>query len=167
MSLLLYIAIFWILMDRLFLLWDRELVYWVIFWAGLVSSLMVLKLRGVFLIMGLWGGPRLGGVWLDVYFRRSTYILHIYYIVSFLLVSIRLEQRDLIKKKKISSTPMVEISFFDLPNTKGSPKYLVWEITIFTLVIILQILSLSSLGTFQLKDASDLSKLTTWLEDFL
>jgi hypothetical protein len=38
---------------RSLLIWDRELVPSATFWAGLVSSLVVWKLRGVFLIMGV------------------------------------------------------------------------------------------------------------------
>jgi hypothetical protein len=53
------------------------------FGVELVSSSVVWNLMSVFLIMGLWGGPQLGGVRFGVYFRRSTYIQNLYYVIPF------------------------------------------------------------------------------------
>jgi hypothetical protein len=43
--------------------------------------------------MRLEGGPRLCGVWFDVYFLCSAYIRHLCYVISFSPVSVLLEQR--------------------------------------------------------------------------
>jgi hypothetical protein len=91
-QLLAYGVAFWILMGRSLLIRDRELVSSCVFLGWVDDSLLVWKLRSVFLRMGL--EVHFYQVILFWYFhRRSAYIRRLCIVAPFLPVSIRLVRR--------------------------------------------------------------------------